>query len=259
MLEIKSIDVKPNYSSFYLITWALVDTTESADDYTFAVYKSLSPGPASTFELVADNIVGFNYAYDVPNKLNSSIHEYFKIEITQISTGDKVLSPVTGASYIVPADPFADAIIYQEEYFLDYVLNRPSVKLLVKRRSGTRCTVCWDDTLQEVTKSACTACYTTGYTGGYMPAQDIMISFTEPLFQTKFDMGDIKDVQQGPTVGWTKNYPLILPSDIIVDEFNRRFRVIQVQPTTKDGRIYLRQNLQLQLIPPTDIIYQFPV
>lgn len=259
MLVIKSIDVKPNFSSFYLISWTIQDTTELVEDYSFAVYTASAPTPPTAFTKISPDIVGFSFVYELPNKLNSSIHEYFRIGVTELATDTTVLSDVVGASYLVPPDAYADAIIYQEQYFLENILGRPPVKLFMRRRTGTRCPVCWDDDLLEVTRSSCDTCYSTGYLGGYSVPQELFISFTEPAFQTKFDVVDIKNVQNVPTYAWASNYPLILPDDILVDEFNRRFRVIQSQPTTKDGRIYLRQNLQLQLLPPTDISYSLGV
>ncbi len=258
MVIIRKIEVLNSFNNFSLIRWYINDTQEDLDNYVFSVYKSLSPD--SEFEKInEEDIRDFEYQYFIPTYLNSSVHWYFKVEAKNLLTNETKMSDVFGSAYFVEPDCVADSIIYQFEYFLEYILNRPPIKLLIRRRTGTRCNVCWDDEAKEVTRSQCTTCYNTSYTGGYMPPRDLRISFTEPGFIEKVDLGDIKDVQQNVTTAWASTYPLILPKDIIVDEFNRRFIVIQAQPTTKDGRIYLRQVLQLQLIPPTDVIYKFPI
>ncbi len=255
MLAVKRLHVHNNYSAATLVRWDIEDTSELLDDFTFNVYASLSS--ASEFTKINEEpITGFSYLYNHPFVSDSSVKLYFKVEVVNTTTQESVLCSAVGAAYLTPSDPIADTIIYQNEVLLKRVLGRPPVKLLIKRRAGTRCSVCWDEELMEVTKSNCINCYSTGYKDGYLPPEEIYISFTEPGFITRFDVADVKDVQQGVTQAWSSNYPLILPSDVIVDEFNRRFIVMQVQPTTKSGLIYLRQLLQLQLLPPTDIIYK---
>lgn len=255
MLTVRRIYLNNNYSSATLVRWDVADTLETMDDYAFNIYTS--PSPTTEFSKVNDvPVLGLSYMYRHPHIYDASVKYYFRIEVLNIVTNEALLCDEVGAMYLTPADPVADTIIYQNEVLLKHVLGRPPVKLLIKRRSGTRCTSCWDPELMEVTKSSCVDCYSVGYAGGYLPPEDIYISFTEPGFLTKFDIADVRDTQQAVTQAWCSNYPLVLPGDIIVDEFNRRFIIIQVQPTTKSGQIYLRQLLQLQLLPPTDVVYK---
>lgn len=261
MIAISEILVQPNYSAFYVISWTIVSTTESMNDYFFSIYTAPAASTPLAERLLLDTgITDFDFVYDIPYSLNSAVKEYFSIDITKVSTGVTVNASGGYVSvYMVPVDNVAEAIIYQEEYFLDNILIRNDVKLLTKRRTGTRCSACYDEITGEITKSNCSVCYRTGYVGGYSVAKPINISFTEPGFIQKFDVQEVRDVQNQITYGWTKNYPLILPGDVIVDEFNRRFRIINSQPTTKDGRIYLRQSISMQLIPPTDPVYKLVV
>lgn len=258
MINISKIEVSPNYNNYVLIEWTVSDTVEDLTNYTYNVYYAYSPDDSFTI-LNDEPITDEFYTYLIPTDYNSSVQYYFKVEAIDASTGETSVSVVIGSAYITPVDNIAATIIHQQSYFLENILNRNPVKLLSKKRFGTRCSVCWDEDMFEVTKSNCTSCYSVGYEGGYYSARDLYISFTEPGYTTKFDIGDIKSVQQGVTAAWAGNFPKILSEDIIVDDFNRRFRVLQVQPTTKDGRIYLRQLLQIQLIPPTDIIYSLEV
>jgi len=261
MIELKEITVRPNYSSFYVISWTLMPTTEDLADYVYEVYSAPSASTPSTQRtLLSPQLQATEFVYEIPTDLDSSVHSYFSVDITKISTSTtwtSSASPV--AVYMVPRDNYADAIIYQEEYFLDYILNRDPVKLITRKRTGAVCTNCVDELTGEVTKSACSACYSTGLLGGYNPPVTMMISFTEPGYNQRFETTEVRDVQNNITTAWTKNYPLILPGDFFVDAFNRRFKIIQSLPTTKDGRIYLRQNLQIQLVPPKDIIYKVEV
>ncbi len=258
VLTVKKLNIHNNYSVATLINWEVEDTTEIINNFVFNVYASISPTSEFT-KINEEPITGFSYMYNHPYVTDSSVKLYFKVEVVNTETQETLLCNVVSSAYLTPRDPIADTIIYQNEILLKRVLGRPPVKLLMKRRTGTRCTSCWDEDLMEVTKSSCTSCYSTGYAGGYLPPEDIYVSFTEPGFITRMDTVDIKDVQQGVTQAWCGNYPLILPGDIIIDEFNRRFIIMQVQPTTKSGRIYLRQLLQVQLLPPTDIIYKMKV
>lgn len=255
MLTLKRLDIFNNFSSFFLVRWTLNDTTEDLSDYTFSILSSLSPNDG--FAVLAADITDLEHQVANANMFDSSVHVYFKIKIKNIVTSEEVTDPIMSSLIMTPRDNIADAIIYQERYLLENILGRAKAKLLIRKRCGTRCTVCWDADTREITKSNCTSCYSTGYAGGYMNPVDVPISFTEPGYINKFDIGDIRDIQQNVTQAWASNYPLILPQDVIVDSTNRRFRVVQSQPTTKDGNIYLRQILQLQLIPPTDVIYKY--
>lgn len=258
MLVITKINALNNYSGATKVQWEVADTSESTSDYMFNVYSSASPD--SGFVKLNDDLLDvMEYTYVHPYQTDSSVRIYFKVESLHVSTGTSSISNMSASTYLTPRDPVADTIMYQHDILLEHVLGRPVVKLLVKRRSGTRCPVCWDDELMEVRKSNCTSCYSVGYEGGYLPPKDIYISFAEPGFMTKFDITDVKDVQQGITQAWSRGDPLILPGDVIVDKLDRRFIVIQVQPTTRSGVIYLRQLLQLQLIPPTNVIYKLDV
>lgn len=256
MLVVKRIDVLPNFSGAVLIQWEIEDTTEDLEEYRFSILKSLNPG--KDYEVIAENIEGFEFLYDVPSKYDSSVHWYFKVESVHVPSEESQVSDIFGSLTYVERDAAAESIIYQYQYFLEHILERPAVKLLIKKRFGQRCSNCWDDDLKSVTRSNCPVCYSTGFTGGYS-TKDLYISFTEPGFTNRLDIGDVRDIQQGVTEAWAPSYPLVLPRDVVVDEFNRRFRVLQVQPTTRHGRIYLRQMLQLQLIPPTDVVYRFDV
>lgn len=254
MLTIKTISALGTFSSFYLLSWTIDDTLEDVGDYTFGVYESSSP--ESEFIKVVDGLTNMSYQYPNSYKYDSSVHKYFKIACTHIDTGTTQLSTIFTSVFLTPRDNYAEMIIYQNNYFLENIIGRPDVKLLIKRRSGTRCPSCWDPDTFEVTKSGCQVCYSTGFKNGYYEPVQMQISFTEPGFINKVDLYDIKDSQSNVTSAWASNYPLVLPGDVIIDSTNRRFRVLQAQPTTKDGNIYLRQILQLQMIPPTDIVYK---
>ena len=259
MITITKINVIANFNSFLSIQWDTNATSqEELAEYYFSVYMSQSP--QDNFSKVnVDNIVALEYIYDIPYGINFGTPLYFRIGITNIATGEYVLSDIFASLYLTPTDPVAEAIIYQHNYFLENILGRPPMKLLIKKKFGPRCPSCWDEYGQEITKSSCPDCYDTSYENGYSPAVDIYVSISEPGFSEKLDVGNITESQNIIIPAWTSNYPLVYPRDVIVDELNRRFVVIQSQPTTKDGRIYLRQMLQLQLIPSTDIIYNFPL
>ena len=238
------------------IDWTVAETVEDTGKYVFNIYKS--QGYDGPYALVESNIDEFEYVYANSERVDTSVNMYFKVETKNRFTGETLLSPIVGAVFILPRDEYAESIIYQNDYFLDYIINRPQVYLLTKKRTGTRCTTCWNDELGERTKSSCTVCYDTGYLGGYSKKL-IKMAFGTPAYVNKFDISEIRDIPSNAVGAWTKNYPLVQPNDVIVDENNRRFRVIQSQPTTKDGTVFLHQIVQLQLIPPNNIIYSYSV
>ena len=257
MIKITKITVAANFNSFLLIQWETdAISEEELVDYRFSVHMSQSPqDDFLKINSDEDNIITLEYIYEIPYGINFGTPLYFRVGITNTLTQEYVLSNIFSSLYLTPTDVVAEAIIYQYNYFLENILERPPMKLLIKKKFGPRCPSCWDEYSQEITRSSCPDCYDTGYQYGYAPPVNIRVSISEPGFVEKLDIGSIVESQNAIVSAWTSNYPLVYPRDIIVDEFNRRFVVLQSQPTTKDGRIYLRQLLQLQLIPPTDIIY----
>lgn len=153
----------------------------------------------------------------------------------------------------------ANAILYQYDYFLKNIIERSPVQIFHKLQTGTRCPNCWDDVEGTVTKSNCSTCYNVGFTGGYSTPELTYISFTEPGFLTNVDINQIHGEQGLVTQAWALTDVAIWADDFFVDDLGRRFIVEQAQPTTMFGRIYLRQVLNIQLVPDTDIIYTVPV
>ena len=92
--------------------------------------------------------------------------------------------------------------------------------------------------------------------GGYFPQINGWINLTEPADIARVTgMGEIHPHE---TTFWTGHYPKLSPRDIIVEQMNKRWRVVDVSYTEK-RRVIVHQIVRVTEIGRGDIEYQLPV
>ena len=78
---------------------------------------------------------------------------YYKIEVENTATQQKQMSKIYGSlRYHIP-DKISSTIAYQYEKYLEVVGNEP-VLLLLRKRFGQKCQLCWDDVRMQSTTIA---------------------------------------------------------------------------------------------------------
>ncbi len=258
MITIKSINVINNLSLDYLIVkFTCDDTTENLADYVFDIYRSQSPeGP---FEIVAQDLSSFEYIDNTVNLYKTSVKYYYKVKVKNIVTLEEQFSDIIGQLLSHNPDNIANTVIHEYNVYLDNVVDNPEYIVLIKKRFGQKCNVCWDDVRMQPRTTDCLSCYGTGYTGGYLDPIRIKGSNIsgEAGMQISVDTSDVGESKQ-PIQIWIKNYPIVQPGDIIIDNMNRRYEINQWKPTVKNGYI-LRQILTMYELPPSNVAYKIPI
>lgn len=259
MIEVKKLFTLNDFSvNALIIKWEILDTEESLDDYNYEVYKSI--GVDTEKELLA-TVEGMQFEYhDKEAVINKrSVRYYYSIVPVNKTTGDKGKEVKCVAMFDKRRDKYAHYIRYVNKKYLKVVNNEPGY-ILISRKFGQKCTVCWDDIRRQHKKSNCPNCFGTGYEGGYHTPYKIEFNYMNIPMMNSENVGvDNRTDNAGDVTIWTTSYPLISVGDIFVTEENNRYKVTNVQYTNKNNEFILRQILNLQLLSPSDVVYKVAI
>jgi len=261
MLSIASISVFNTLSTdFLLVKFDITPTQESVNDYTFNIYRSLSPEDTSMFFCIAHNITETQYEDHGVNLMRFDTNYYYKVRANNVNTGESVMSNCYGHLYHTEPDNLAFIMLYENQRLLELINNDP-VSVLLKRRLGVRCSNCWDSVRKQARLADCPVCYGTGVVGGYSAAISIRIGYLTPFPGQQMGINtDRVSVEEAPVTAWTTNYPILQPDDVIVDStHNYRFEIDDMRPIYKNQKMLIRQTFTMHRVPATDVIFTLPV
>ena len=126
-----------------------------------------------------------------------------------------------------------------------------------KKKAGQRCRSCFDEGSQRRLRSGCSACYDTGWLGGYyapITTYGLVVSPDETVIHANFG-----DIQNENTTLFTGNYPELSEGDLVLEGENIRWRVGSTITKVKKARSLIRQQAQIHRIPKGDIEYTIPL
>jgi hypothetical protein len=158
-----------------------------------------------------------------------------------------------------------DRVNSRNEILLEQV-GEPSI-LLQRKWSGEQCD-CMTLRKEHPRNRTCIRCFGTGFVGGYDIYQNlrradrkVLLRFKETKHDLDIDAKKHLNVQMSPSC-WTLPIPAIKDRDIVVrfDFVNNFEYMYEVLDVTKERFVYKhygRQNLTLQRLDKTDIIYTF--
>ncbi|MGL5718189.1 MAG: hypothetical protein ACRCX2_34610 [Paraclostridium sp.] len=237
------------------ITFTVKDTREDLDNYKFTLTRSgFEDGD---YENIIDYIDGFECIDDTVNLKNEDIVYFYKIMITNLINSSISYSDIF---YINgrKSDTYSEYFNSIYSTYLDCGINNTEILYLRRKRQGTLCN-CFDDIRKSSKKTKCTDCFQTNYTGGYNKPLKINICYlNSPAETERFEVSGVSG-DKTPISAWTGNYPVIQPGDILIDSFdNTRYVVMSMQPSFKN-KILIRQTIQIQRMPKTDVIYKLKI
>lgn len=255
MISVSNINVSSKYSNQFLaVEFEINNTMEDLSSYQFDILRSEATN--GDFEVVAIDVKDFLFKDYSVNLLNPVIEYYYKIRIidkltNEVSESDvKKLKTKSEDNYVVYFN-------HLNNIYLEQVIADDKLKLLKKKRFGEYCE-CYDDVREKSRKPNCPSCYGTKFKGGYFPPIDISVNFlNSPTLTEDFDMKGINQAET-PVQFWTTSYPQIMQGDIIILPDNSRHKVISWGNSDKNG-VSLRQMITIQRIPPSDVVYKYPI
>lgn len=239
-----------------LIEWKLAKTTQNLTNLRFFVDRGVSPDdmkPISWPPLPGTDSAQ-EYVDHTPKMIDLEKVYYYRIRAVEYSNTTPVQT-FESAKFSWDGDLDLVGLYVVEEHLFEfrYVDGAP-VMIFKKMTEGARCATCWDPVMKRVTKSNCTECHGTGYTGGgyYQPMPGWCKFEPDPNLVQIADFGE-KQVEQ--TDMMFTNYPALSVGDIVVElKPNRYWRVANSRFTEKN-RAAMLQISRLDEINRSDIEY----
>lgn len=267
------VSLAKTQDNWYRIEWDIysnpVGTHYTVDDFNFKILYSHSPASefeyvkdANEVEVVIDGMMGNSFVhervqYDFDKK------RYYKVEAEHKTDTDITFESeptFIGATY----DGIHQAMAYTEDLLYDHYIGEPSL-VVIRKSTGSRCPECWSFERQQMIKSHCETCDSTGFVDGYYRPIPIQISYDSEEKkslpeQTGENVLDEKKAR-------LSNYPLVKPKDLILSrDTYKRYVITHVNTTklpllSKNRDELSRQNhvvsqiLTLQEINPDDNEY----
>lgn len=254
MVDINNISVSDHFGTSYLqITFDVADSYVDLRNYIFNLYRSHVPD--TDFTMIAGDIENFEYLdYDV-NLFDMYSNYFYKVEvIDRDNQNKKSLSSVYGEYKGHRPDHESATIIHIHDTYLKTTIKNKMI-LLKRKRFGQICN-CYDTIRKRSNPVDCSDCYGTSFFGGYYTPRAIYVNFFNvPGHSESFVYSNVSE-EESPLQLWTSNHPLVQPQDILVDIENGRHIVSSAQRTKKNYYI-LRQILQINKLPKSNIVYNF--
>lgn len=257
MLKVLSVTATPQFSKGFMhVSFEIANTMEELTDYQFDILRSDASN--GDFELIAINVQDFQFEDYSVNLANQQLEYYYKIRVVDKDT-DEILESDIASTVNYSENEYVNYLRYVNKIYLEDVINNPKVKYLKKKKFGQYCSECYDDVREKPRKQNCKCCYGTKFEGGYYKPVEISVNYLVDSSSKQENLGVTGiNVEEGPIQLWTSEFPIISPGDILVFSDGTRFRVVTWSNSDRAGRT-LRQTLQAQKIPYSDIIYKFPV
>jgi hypothetical protein len=125
----------------------------------------------------------------------------------------------------------------------------------MKRREwGTACS-CLDPDTRQPTNHDCALCYGTGILGGYYAPISLHLTTPQPK-QSQRGITEVGHSQRDTLLARCVAYPYIEAEDVWLNlNSGERWRIMQATPAADVRGIPLLYNLQMGLLPKTDVVY----
>jgi len=263
MLRFTSLSVQGFTVDALTVAWEVEPVDPLAfhsEDVEYRVYRSNSPeGP---FDLLTETPLVDTFAW-VDTSLNRRSFWrkfYYKVEATYVPTG------WTGETIVQRAEVqrtravqmlVALEIVRRERLLLGGIGVTPGFTgtrcaVFIRRTFGQHCAECFNPVLKRSSVEKCSRCFNTRYVGGFFAPISQYFNFEpSPQIMQVVNWGEC---QPSETDGWTTNYPLLSPGDMVVEDTNRRWKVDRVH-CTKRLRIPVRQICRFSEINRSDVEY----
>lgn len=235
------------------VFWEIEPTTEDIQQYEF--YVERSEAEAGPWDSIAGPLIDQYFIRD------NSVHAittnartlYYRIRCRHVPT-DRVSYSATFDRQGSPNILATEMIRLERVLFEEYVGVR--CWLFPRRSFGQRCPSCFDSVLGKTIESRCPTCWGTGFSGGYHYPTAFWAQIdntTEGDQVTTEDHRRVSGVQMrcGPSPG-------IKPLDLVVDNQNRRFRVIESGGTFMSGSL-VRAEIRMVSIQKGSIEDKIPL
>lgn len=251
-IELKTLEVRPIGRRTLFIKWEFSPTLASFQDYTITLERSESPEE------------GYKKIAKISQSINSYLDEdvrifrfwkdiYVRMHIT--SNDGKEGYYTEPAVLMHPPDTESLEFVRRLNITLGNRKYGVGVECyaFMRKHSGQTCGECYDSRKKRVIKSQCESCYTVGYEGGFYNPIKLSVAFSQD--QKSVVLTDRGSESNSSHSGYTSNYPLLNPGDLIYDaRLGRLWRVESMVPVERRRHI-VKQNLSLTEVQKSSVFY----
>ena len=257
MIKIANVQVKSFDIDYLDIYWDLEDAFEDINRYEFLVERAETEfGP---YVAVSDGMVDKYHFRDTTVRGRHSYYNkiYYRVTVRNRETGSSESYPTLGGARLA-AKP--DLVALEMARLNNLKLKEFAGRKLwifPKRKTGQRCSLCFDPVSQRKLRSQCTHCFDTSWVGGFhapIEAYGVVVTPNEQTIHANF--GNVENENTTLMIG---NYPELYEGDIIVEAENVRWRVASTMSKIKKARSLVRQQVALHRIPKGDVEYKLPI
>lgn len=257
MIQISNIRVSAWDLGYLDLYWDFAPSYEDIGDYNLAVERS-----QVEFGEFVQITPEFRYKDQFRDGTVRGFHSfftkyYYRIKATHRTTGTTAyFPPEGGVTLSAPPDLAAIEMIRQYELRLREYSGR-LVWVYQKRRSGQRCSVCFDRVTKRKITSGCRVCFDTSWVGGYHAPIERYAQIVTPTEVTVKSADNVHEVID--TTLLIGPYPELDEGDVIVEAENIRWRVSNTINKVRKARYLIRQQAYIHAIPNSDVEYTIPV
>lgn len=268
MIEIDRVVVRAVTVTSVEVTWILKPTDEPLSSSRFTVLMSESEqGPFEDVSGPLTDTQTFVCRVNLKAKHNTLC---WRIRVDDVITGISTTYPNGTPTEAFRFHPLFDVVTMPSDYGQSYIaieiarrnnllLRRFTGRLtayLPLRTQGKRCPQCWDEKKRRGNSSSCVECYGTTFQGGFYTPIPVFVDFNPS--PNVIQISSFGKMEENQTAAFMGNYPLVKPNDMLVEQTNRRWRVVQVNAIA-EKRYIVQQHLQVQEIERSDAEYLLPV
>lgn len=260
MLILDYLQVSTYDGQSLTLTWDFKPDTSLISDYSVNIYRSESPVDDITqYDMIASGLSANLYSYidtSVAQLLDLGRPWFYKLGIYETSVSGVISSQPDQAAYLkneVPDRVFREIVRRKNINLQNPRFSGRNFKIIKRRTWGTHCPDCWDMSLQRSTDPSCITCMGTGWINGYYDPITVRgMKNTSPKLNQINMFGEWKP---SDSLLYMLGYPPLKPRDIVIDDNNHLWTVVQVRLVERLGHI-VEQIAQIASISQDEFLYK---
>lgn len=257
MLNPSNIRLRAFDRGYLDLFWDYAATFESIGDYD--VYVQRSEAEFGPYVDISPALIGDEHFRDSTVKGYTSFFDrvYYRLRIVNRSTADTASFPVLGGVRLEARPDLAALEMARHTNLRLRESEGREVWIYQRKRSGQRCTTCFDWAMSRSIRADCPVCYGTTWVGGYNTPIRTYVQVFAPQEMTQHTAHG--PVESKTSLGKFGNYPEIFENDVVIEAENIRWKIGGPITKIQKSRALVRQQAPLNAIPVSDIEYSLPV
>lgn len=242
------------------VEWSLDSRFRDAAPYTFTLQVGHTAIAEGDWEDVGDPVVNTYTVTDTEKRLyGKTLFTHYRVKL-ETSDGIYYSNPEPVYGVLSPADWRRAREILRKEQLRLRKLTGIECYLLKRRNYGELCD-CLDEQTGEILNGQHERCFGTGFVDGYYPASEcIYVEMQNNSERTHVDSSARGTVNDVVVPARTIAVPSLDSYDVIVEKnCDRRWVVHSISSIAEFRGIPLVLNVELRLIPFSDVIYKLQV